>query len=156
MCKHNVNRAFFILLFFYFKGENVERDCDSRSTIASPFLDGSGSQLQQDFSSNQNGNPSMFGPQLLDDAYSLDQMRSDQEQTDGHQGGPHDKVKPQVWKLTENSLMDPSPLPQLNTFTLQETLFVEQLTAIDERVRYQVFFIYFLFDWFISINLISI
>ena len=84
----------------------------------------------------------MFGPQLQDDAYSFDQMRSDQEQTDGHQGGPHDKVKPQVWKLTENSLMDPSPLPQLNTFTLQETLFVEQLTAIDERVRYQVFFIY--------------
>eukprot|EP00090_Calanus_glacialis_P001517 TRINITY_DN11088_c0_g1_i1.p1 TRINITY_DN11088_c0_g1~~TRINITY_DN11088_c0_g1_i1.p1 ORF type:complete len:725 (-),score=121.67 TRINITY_DN11088_c0_g1_i1:197-2371(-) len=125
-------------IFRCVSSENVERDCDSRSTIASPFSDSSGSQLQQDFSSNQNGNPSMFGPQLLDDAYSLDQMRSDQEQTDGHQGGPHDKVKPQVWKLTENSLMDPSPLPQLNTFTLQETLFVEQLTAIDERVRYQV------------------
>ena len=96
----------------------------------------------------------MFGPQMLDDAYSLDQMRSDQEQPDGQQGAPHDKVKPQVWKLTEHSLMDPSPLPQLNTFTLQETLFVEQLTAIDERVRYQVFF-FILFDWFISINLIS-
>ena len=31
-----------------------------------------------------------------------------------------------------------APLSVINTFTLQETLFIEQLTAIDERVRFQV------------------
>ena len=75
---------------------------------------------------------------MLDDAFALDQIRPDQDHSQAQQGVPPDKVKPQVWKLTEQSFMNPSPLPQLNTFTLQETLFVEQLTAIDERVRYQV------------------
>ena len=48
-----------------------------------------------------------------------------------------------VWKLqdipfdnTTGSLG--SPLSAINTFTLQETLFIEQLTSIDERVRVQV------------------
>jgi len=126
-------------IFRCVSSENGERDCDSRSTIASPFSDSSGSQLQQDFSSNQNANPStVFGQQMLDDAFALDQIRPDQDHSQAQQGVPPDKVKPQVWKLTEQSFMNPSPLPQLNTFTLQETLFVEQLTAIDERVRYQV------------------
>eukprot|EP00092_Neocalanus_flemingeri_P000134 GFUD01000140.1.p1 GENE.GFUD01000140.1~~GFUD01000140.1.p1 ORF type:complete len:729 (-),score=108.39 GFUD01000140.1:177-2363(-) len=126
-------------IFRCVSSENVERDCDSRSTITSPFSDSSGSQLQQDFSSNQNGNPSaVLGQQMLDDAFALDQMRSDQEGSQAQQGVPPDKVKPQVWKLTEQPFMNTSPLPLLNTFTLQETLFVEQLTAIDERVRYQV------------------
>jgi len=125
-------------IFRCVSSENNERDCDSRSTIASPFSDSSGSQLQPDYSSHQNGNPMMFGQQMLDDAYALNQIRSDTDRNEDQPGVPRDKIKPQVWKLNESSLMDPSPLPQLSTFTLQETLFVEQLTAIDERVRYQV------------------
>ena len=94
----------------------------------------------------------MFGQQMLDDAYGLDQMRSDADRNEDQPGVPRDKIKPQVWKLNENSLMDPSPLPQLSTFTLQETLFVEQLTATDEGVRYQVLHDD-AFDWFIRIQL---
>ena len=74
----------------------------------------------------------------MNDTY-VDQMRAEQENGENQHGVLPDKVKAQVWKLSESPLMDPSPLPQLNTFTLQETLFVEQLTAIDERVRYQVY-----------------
>ena len=118
-------------------GENNERDCDSRSTIASPFSDTSQSQLQQDFSANQNANSGVgFSQQMLEDAYGMNQPNL--TYPGDRQGLPPDKLKPQVWKLSENSPLDPSPLPQLNTFTLQETLFVEQLTAIDERVRFQV------------------
>jgi len=125
-------------IFRCVSSENAERDCDSRSTVASPFSDCSGSQIQQDFTSNQNANSSnMFGQQMMNDTY-VDQMRAEQENGENQHGVPPDKVKAQVWKLSESPLMDPSPLPQLNTFTLQETLFVEQLTAIDERVRYQV------------------
>ena len=50
-----------------------------------------------------------------------------------------------VWKLqdipfddTNRSTLSPSPFSVVNTFTLQETLFIEQLTSIDERVRVQV------------------
>lgn len=126
-------------IFRCVSNENVERDCDSRSTIASPFSDSSGSQLQQDFSSNQNAeSTNTFEQQMLDDAFALDPIHSDQDSSQAQGGVPPDKVKPQVWKLTDQPFMNPSPLPQLNTFTLQETLFVEQLTAIDERVRYQV------------------
>jgi len=48
----------------------------------------------------------------------------------------------QVWKLdaapAENSETSNEPRQPLQSFTLQETLFVEQLAAIDERVRSQV------------------
>jgi len=126
-------------IFRCVSSENNERDCDSRSTIASPFSDSSASQLQPDFSTNQNANSgSIFGQQMLEDGYGLNHPRHDQDHVDDRQGVPPDKLKPQVWKLSENSSLDPSPLPQLSTFTLQETLFVEQLTAIDERVRFQV------------------
>merc|ERR1719312_1906737 len=124
-------------IFRCVSSENNERDCDSRSTIASPFSDTSQSQLQQDFSANQNANSGVgFGQQMLEDAYGMNQPKL--SHPGDRQGLPPDKLKPQVWKLSENSPLDPSPLPQLNTFTLQETLFVEQLTAIDERVRFQV------------------
>ena len=53
----------------------------------------------------------------------------------------------QVWKLdpaaveNSNETQEPSDRQQpLQSFTLQETLFVEQLAAIDERVRNQVIF----------------
>jgi len=124
-------------IFRCVSSENNERDCDSRSTIASPFSDSSASQLQQDFSSNQNANSgATFGQQMLEDTYGMNQP--DLAHAEDRHGLPPDKLKPQVWKLSENSPLEPSPLPQLNTFTLQETLFVEQLTAIDERVRFQV------------------
>ena len=52
------------------------------------------------------------------------------------------KSNVQVWKLnanTEQDSNDPGCQQQaLQNFTLQETLFVEQLAAIDERVRNQV------------------
>ena len=52
------------------------------------------------------------------------------------------KSNVQVWKLdanTEQDSNDPGCQQQaLQSFTLQETLFVEQLAAIDERVRNQV------------------
>ena len=52
------------------------------------------------------------------------------------------KSNVQVWKLDANSEQDsndPGCQQQaLQSFTLQETLFVEQLAAIDERVRNQV------------------
>ena len=53
------------------------------------------------------------------------------------------KSNVQVWKLdanTEQDSNDPGCHQQqaLQSFTLQETLFVEQLAAIDERVRNQV------------------
>jgi hypothetical protein len=80
----------------------------------------------------------MFGQQMLEDAYAMNQMRTDHAHAENRQDVPPDKLRPQVWKLSENPPLDPSPLPQLSTFTLQETLFVEQLTAIDERVRFQV------------------
>ena len=60
-----------------------------------------------------------------------------------------DHLKAHVWKLHdvcvdnedgESPEMFGSPgLSPVNAFTLQETLFVEQLTSIDERVRLQVF-----------------
>ena len=59
-----------------------------------------------------------------------------------------DHLKAHVWKLQDVSVDNEdgesqegygSPgLSPINTFTLQETLFVEQLTSIDERVRLQV------------------
>ena len=60
-----------------------------------------------------------------------------------------DHLKAHVWKLQDVVSVDNedgesqegygSPgLSPINTFTLQETLFVEQLTSIDERVRLQV------------------
>ena len=56
----------------------------------------------------------------------------------------------QVWKLdpaaveNSNETQEQSDQRQpLQSFTLQETLFVEQLAAIDERVRNQVFFCFF-------------
>ena len=60
--------------------------------------------------------------------------------------GPPDRPasKPsnvQVWKVDmthEQQDSSTSPSTELTSFTLQETLFVEQLTAIDERVRAQV------------------
>ena len=60
--------------------------------------------------------------------------------------GPSDRPpsKPsnvQVWKVDmahEQEDSSTSPSTELKSFTLQETLFVEQLTAIDERVRAQV------------------
>ena len=69
-------------------------------------------------------------------------------------GSPGEQLKAQVWKLQDvcadngeagggpGAEAEPgaggSPLAGLNCFTLQETLFVEQLTSIDERVRFQV------------------
>ena len=53
----------------------------------------------------------------------------------------NEHLKAQVWKLRDGSFEErESPLlsPVINSFTLQETLFIEQLTAIDERVRFQV------------------
>ena len=53
----------------------------------------------------------------------------------------NEHLKAQVWKLRDGSFEErESPLlsPVSNSFTLQETLFIEQLTAIDERVRFQV------------------
>merc|ERR1719158_1079489 len=52
------------------------------------------------------------------------------------QAQSRERVKPQVWKLGESAEEDPAS--RAGEFTLQETLFVEQLAAIDERVRYQV------------------
>jgi len=53
---------------------------------------------------------------------------------------PTEQIKPQVWRLDlEAGGLNAQPnQPRTNSFTLQETLFVEQLAAIDERVRYQV------------------
>ena len=69
-------------------------------------------------------------------------------------GSPGEQLKAQVWKLQDvcadngeagggpgaeaEAGAAGSPLAGLNCFTLQETLFVEQLTSIDERVRFQV------------------
>ena len=69
-------------------------------------------------------------------------------------GSPGEQLKAQVWKLQDvcadngeagggpgteaEAGAGGSPLAGLNCFTLQETLFVEQLTSIDERVRFQV------------------
>ena len=53
----------------------------------------------------------------------------------------NEHLKAQVWKLRDGSLEErESSLlsPVSNSFTLQETLFIEQLSAIDERVRFQV------------------
>ena len=57
------------------------------------------------------------------------------------QSQPQDTFK--VWKLRGGCFdgrVSPvaAPLSVINTFTLQEALFIEQLTAIDERVRFQV------------------
>ena len=43
-----------------------------------------------------------------------------------------------VWKLEEQLPAAGGGRSVLKSFTLQETLFVEQLAAIDERVRFQV------------------
>ena len=75
-----------------------------------------------------------------------DSIQSNLHDTLGHAVGDH--LKAHVWKLQDVSVDNEdgesqegygSPsLSPINTFTLQETLFVEQLTSIDERVRLQV------------------
>merc|ERR1719483_252304 len=102
-------------IFRCVSGENAERDCDSRSTIASQVSDTSGSQVQHDVNSNHNQNDI----NVLDEAFSLYQSRSNEDLSQAQQGVPPDQVKPQVWKLTEQSIMDPSPL-------LQETILIFQ------------------------------
>lgn len=49
-----------------------------------------------------------------------------------------DHANVNVWKLEEQLPAAEDGRPALKSFTLQETLFVEQLAAIDERVRFQV------------------
>ena len=76
-----------------------------------------------------------------------DSIQSNSNDTLSHAVGDH--LKAHVWKLQDVVSVDNedggsqegygSPgLSPINTFTLQETLFVEQLTSIDERVRLQV------------------
>ena len=75
-----------------------------------------------------------------------DSIQSNSNDPLSHAVGDH--LKAHVWKLQDVSVDNEdgesqegygSPgLSPINTFTLQETLFVEQLTSIDERVRLQV------------------
>merc|ERR1719244_1898215 len=126
-------------IFRCVSSENAERNCDSRSTIASPHSDSSGShQNLQDFTDH------VYAPDnalhVNTDNVMLDSVRQDMFGGSGHLDNPDHRSRPQVWKLGEvSSSLPPSPMPQqLNTFTLQETIFVQQLIAIDERVRFQV------------------
>ena len=70
----------------------------------------------------------------------IEQVNSDESEINQRE----DHVKAQVWKLQDVPFdnTDSPDVPQshsvINAFTLQETLFVEQLTSIDERVRFQV------------------
>lgn len=106
---------------------DVERDCDSRSTISSHMSDNE----RQNFPSEGFGN--LFQNEPNQESNCEDSVRD------------HLNERLKVWKLqdipfdntgTVGSLG--SPLSAINTFTLQETLFIEQLTSIDERVRVQV------------------
>ena len=137
-------------IFRCVSGDTQERDCDSRSTVSSQMSDTSPSSI-----------PLIFGPEnpmrpnigvfnnrsQFSAAFSLnDSIQSNSSDMLGHAVGDH--LKAQVWKLQDVSVDNEdgesqegygSPgLSPVNTFTLQETLFVEQLTSIDERVRLQV------------------
>jgi len=110
-------------IFRCVSNENMERDCDSRSTVSSQLSDYSalGERERERHASNK------------------DNSNEDQSQP---QEAFNDQFKAQVWKLRGGCFDDResplAPLSVINTFTLQETLFIEQLTAIDERVRFQV------------------
>ena len=130
-------------------GDNQERDCDSRSTVSSQMSDtspasipltfGPENPMRPNFSFNNRSQLCAFSPN--------DSIQSNSNETLSHSVGDH--LKAHVWKLHdvcvdnedgESPEMFGSPgLSPVNAFTLQETLFVEQLTSIDERVRLQVF-----------------
>merc|ERR1719225_1621852 len=94
--------------------------------------------MRPNFSFNNRSQLCAFSPN--------DSIQSNSNETLSHSVGDH--LKAHVWKLQdvcvdnedgESPEMFGSPgLSPVNTFTLQETLFVEQLTSIDERVRLQV------------------
>jgi len=105
-------------IFRCVSNENPERDCDSRSTESSQLSDHSAvedKERERDFSNKTNINEDQSQPQETFKVWKL-------------RGGCFDgRVSPVAPNLSV-----------INTFTLQETLFIEQLTAIDERVRFQV------------------
>jgi len=128
-------------IFRCVSGDNVERDCDSRSTVDSQMSDFSFSAgASADTQKSKHNAPEyghVFSP--------CDESQDGNNDETGVTSNEH--LKAQVWKLQDitfdNSLPSSGsgggpPLSIINTFTLQETLFVEQLTSIDERVRFQV------------------
>jgi len=107
-----------------------ERDCDSRSTISSQLSDNERQTLSN---STEAAFSQLFQTEPNQESNSEDAVRDP----------INERLK--VWKLqdipfddTNRSTLSPSPFSVVNTFTLQETLFIEQLTSIDERVRVQV------------------
>merc|ERR1719347_1939138 len=110
-------------IFRCVSNESLDRESPSRSSIASPFSDISQEQIfPQDFNQHQESERTSlpFSPGAAS------------RQEEGIQ-------RAKVWKLSETPATSPLALcTQSNGFTLQETLFVEQLTAIEERVRCQV------------------
>ena len=107
-----------------------ERDCDSRSTISSQLSDNERQTLSN---STETAFSQLFQTEPNQESNSEDAVRDP----------INERLK--VWKLqdipfddTNRSTLSPSPFSVVNTFTLQETLFIEQLTSIDERVRVQV------------------
>ena len=118
------------LNFHYFIAGEGERDCDSRSTISSQLSDNERQTLSN---STEAAFSQLFQTEPNQESNSEDAVRDP----------INERLK--VWKLqdipfddTNRSTLSPSPFSVVNTFTLQETLFIEQLTSIDERVRVQV------------------
>ena len=137
-------------IFRCVSGDTQERDCDSRSTVSSQMSDTSPSSIPLSFGPENPMRPNIgvFNNRShFSAAFSPnDFIQSNSSDTLGHAVGDH--LKAHVWKLQDVSVDNEdgesqegygSPgLSPVNTFTLQETLFVEQLTSIDERVRLQV------------------
>lgn len=136
-------------IFRCVSGDTQERDCDSRSTVSSQMSDTAPSSIPLTFGPENPMRPniSLFNSRSQVCASSPnDSIQSNLHDTLGHAVGDH--LKAHVWKLQDVSVDNEdgesqegygSPsLSPINTFTLQETLFVEQLTSIDERVRLQV------------------
>jgi len=137
-------------IFRCVSGDTQERDCDSRSTVSSQMSDTSPSSIPLSFGPENPMRPNigLFNNRSqFSAAFSPnDSIQSNSSDTLGHAVGDH--LKAHVWKLQDVSVDNEdgesqegygSPgLSPVNTFTLQETLFVEQLSSIDERVRLQV------------------
>lgn len=143
----NIKELHFFLVTFktiirFITGDAQERDCDSRSTVSSQMSDTSPSSIPLSFGPE---NPMRPNISVFNTRPQVCAIQS----SDGplsHAVGDH--LKAHVWSLQDVNMDNEdgesregygSPgLSPINTFTLQETLFVEQLTSIDERVRLQV------------------
>ena len=110
-------------IMVFLSDESLDREIPSRSSITSPFSDTSQAPTYpHDFNQGHSN------------------QRSDVPSSPGGNSMQEESIqRAKVWKLSESPTNSSLSLTsQPNGFTLQETLFVEQLTAIEERVRCQV------------------